>query len=291
MKERRHILFHIHHCRGIGLKGTKRLLESLQKLHTIFDLSPSVLQQLTYSTTTNSELFYKDLHSFDSERYKKLYAENEIEWITIEDEDYPSLLRNVYDPPFLLFLKGNRNLLHAPRKLAIIGSRKSTPYTERVLHDLIPQLVKKEILIVSGLAQGADTVAHKETIQSGGNTIGVIGGGFNHIYPKQNEGLAHHMMNHHLLLSEYPPYIKPEKWQFPFRNRIISGLADAVLVTEARKKSGTFITADYALNEGREVFCIPGSIYEPLAEGTNSLIQEGAKMVLSIEDIFSELGV
>jgi DNA processing protein len=291
MKERRHILFHIHHCRGIGLKGTKRILESLQKLHSIFDLSPSTLQQITLSTTVNSELFYRDLHSFDSERYKKLYSENDIDWITIMDEEYPALLSNVYDPPFLLFLKGNRNLLQKQKKLAIIGSRNATTYTDKILRDIIPQLVKKEVVIVSGLAQGADTVAHNQTIQSGGQTIGVLGGGFNHIYPKQNEGLAHHMMKHQLLLSEYPPYIKPEKWQFPFRNRIISGLSDAVLVTEARKKSGTFITADYALNEGREVLCIPGSIYEPLAEGTNSLIQEGARMVLSIEDIFSELGV
>ncbi|MGE6753126.1 DNA-processing protein DprA [Rossellomorea sp. NPDC071047] len=291
MKELRHILFHIHHCRGIGLKGTKRLLESLQKIHSIFDLSPSTLQQITLSTNANSELFYRDLHSFNSERYKKLYSENDIDWITLMDEDYPALLRNVYDPPFLLFLKGNRNLLHAQKKLAIIGSRNATTYTDEILRDMIPQLVKKEVVIVSGLAQGADTVAHNKTIQSEGQTIGVLGGGFNHIYPKQNEGLARYMMKHQLLLSEYPPYIKPEKWQFPFRNRIISGLSDAVLVTEARKKSGTFITADSALNEGREVLCIPGSIYEPLAEGTNSLIQEGARMVLSIEDIFSELGV
>ena len=114
-----------------------------------------------------------------------------------------------------------------------------------------------------------------------------IGGGFHHIYPKQNvDPWRNHMMDHHLLLSEYPPYIKPEKWHFPFRNRIISGLSDAVLSHGGQKKSGTFITADYALNEGREVLCIPGPLHDPLAEGTNSLIQEGAKMVLSIEDIF-----
>ncbi|NMH71198.1 DNA-protecting protein DprA [Bacillus sp. RO3] len=291
MKEHRDVLFHIHHCRGIGLKGTKRLVESLRDMTAIFDLSPSILQQITRSNTIHSELFYRDLHSFDSNRYKKLYAENDIDWITVVDEDYPLLLRNVYDPPFLLFLKGNRPLLRSARKMAVIGSRNATSYTETVLRNIIPQLVKKEIVIISGLAIGADTIAHKETIRSGGQTIGVLGGGFDHIYPRQNQDLAHQMMKHHLLISEYPPYIKPEKWHFPIRNRIISGLSQAVLVTEARKKSGTFITADYALNEGREVFSIPGSIYDPLAEGTNSLIQEGAKMVLSIEDIFSELGV
>jgi DNA processing protein len=291
MKGNRHLIFHIHHCRGIGLKGIRRLLQTHQDLHSVLQLPISKLQQITHATTTNLETFYKDLHSFPSKRYMKLYAENQIEWITVFDEDYPALLKNVYDPPFLLFLKGDRKLLHASPKLAVIGSRNATSYTEKVLHTMIPQLVKREVVIVSGLAKGADTIAHKEAIVSGGRTIGVLGGGFQHIYPKQNVDLANHMMAHHLLLSEYPPYIKPERWHFPFRNRIISGLSDAVLVTEATKKSGTFITADYALNEGREVLCLPGSIHDPLAEGTNTLIQEGAKMVLSIEDIFSELRV
>ncbi|UTE75380.1 DNA-processing protein DprA [Rossellomorea sp. KS-H15a] len=291
MEGNRHLVFHIHHCRGIGLKGIKRLVQTHQDLYSVLRLPKSKLQQITHATTTNLETFYKDLHSFPSKRYMKLYAENHIEWITVFDEDYPALLKNVYDPPFLLFLKGDRKLLHASPKLAVIGSRNATSYTEKVLHTMIPQLVKREVVIVSGLAKGADTIAHKEAIRSGGRTIGVLGGGFQHIYPKQNVDLANHMMDHHLLLSEYPPYIKPERWHFPFRNRIISGLSDAVLVTEATKKSGTFITADYALNEGREVLCLPGSIHDPLAEGTNTLIQEGAKMVLSIEDIFSELSV
>ncbi|WP_034755648.1 DNA-processing protein DprA [Rossellomorea vietnamensis] len=291
MEGNRHLVFHIHHCRGIGLKGIKRLVQTHQDLYSVLRLPKSKLQQITHATTTNLETFYKDLHSFPSKRYMELYAENHIEWITVFDEDYPALLKNVYDPPFLLFLKGDRKLLHASPKLAVIGSRNATSYTEKVLHTMIPQLVKREVVIVSGLAKGADTIAHKEAIRSGGRTIGVLGGGFQHIYPKQNVDLANHMMDHHLLLSEYPPYIKPERWHFPFRNRIISGLSDAVLVTEATKKSGTFITADYALNEGREVLCLPGSIHDPLAEGTNTLIQEGAKMVLSIEDIFSELRV
>ena len=291
MNKSRHILFHIHHCRGIGLQGTKRLMETLPDLHAVFDLTPSILQKLTLSNSTNIELFYKDLHSFHSERYMKLYAENDIEWITLLDEEFPQSLKNVYDPPFLLFLKGDSRLLQAPKKLAVIGSRNATSYSENVLRRMMPQLVKKDIVIVSGLARGADTMAHIQAIQSGGKTIGVLGGGFHHIYPRENIRLANHMMNHHLLISEYPPYLKPEKWQFPFRNRIISGLSDAVFVTEAKRKSGTFITADYALNEGREVLCLPGAIHDPLAEGTNALIQEGAKMVLSIEDIFSELGV
>ncbi|BCB03341.1 DNA-processing protein DprA [Bacillus sp. KH172YL63] len=285
------MLFHIHHCRGIGLKGTKRLFEALPALPTLFELSPSVIQKITRQTSANLQLFYKDLHSFPTDRYLKLYEENDIQWITIMDPDYPHSLKHVYDPPFLLFLKGDKSLLQAQKKLAIIGSRDATSYTINILHSMIPTLVAKHIVIVSGLAKGADTVAHKEAISAGGKTIGVIASGFDHIYPRENENLAGEMMENHLLLTEYPPYVKPERWHFPLRNRIISGLSEAVLITEARKKSGTFITADYALSEGRDVLCIPGAVGDPLAEGTNSLIQQGAKMVLSIEDIFSELGV
>ncbi|MGX1264656.1 DNA processing protein [Rossellomorea marisflavi] len=209
--------------------------------------------------------------------------------MTLADEGYPDLLKEVYDPPLLLFCKGRTDLMHTPMKLAVIGARKCTSYTVKVLSQLIPSLSHHRVTIISGLARGADTIAHETAISSGGRTIGVIAGGFDHIYPKENASLASYMMDHHLLISEFPPYTRPEKWQFPLRNRIISGLSHAVLVTEAQRKSGTYITADYALNEGRDVFCIPGPLFAPMSEGTNSLIQEGAKMVVSPEDILQEL--
>ncbi|WP_064093724.1 DNA-processing protein DprA [Rossellomorea aquimaris] len=290
MNTNREILFHLHHCRGIGIRGMKKLLTS-SNLPSIFNLSSTTLQNILQTTAANTEIFFKDLHSFPSAKYMKIYSENNIKWITILDDEYPFLLKNVYDPPLIFFYIGNKNLLQASKKLAIIGSRKSTLYTTKILQELIPKLVEKQVIIISGLAKGADTIAHTLTIDNGGGTIGVLGGGFNHIYPKQNAPLAKKMKEEQLLISEYPPYVKPEKWHFPFRNRIISGLSNAVFITEAEKKSGTFITADYALNEGRDVLCVPGPIFDHLSQGTNALIQEGAKMVLSIEDIFSELRV
>lgn len=291
MKEMTRLLFHMQHCRGIGLKGTRLLMSRLSKPSMIFELSPASIQQLSQSTSSNAKLFHRDFHTLPIHEYEEHYRRNDIHWISLYDKDYPELLKTVYDPPFILFLKGKKELLHSPRKLAVVGSRQATSYSEENLIELMPGLAEKNIVIVSGLARGADTMAHKAAIRSSGHTIGVIAGGFEHIYPSENHQLAEYMMKHQLVISEYPPNTKPQKWQFPFRNRIISGLSDAVLVTEAQKKSGTFITADYALNEGREILCIPGSVHHKLSEGTNLLIKEGAKMVLSIEDIFFELNV
>lgn len=291
MKEITRLLFQMQHCRGLGLKGTKLLLSRLSKPSVIYDLSPASIQHLSQTTAKNAELFHNDLHSTPFHVYEERYRRDDVHWLSCFDEDYPKLLKEVYDPPFIIFLKGRRELLQFPRKLAVVGSRQATSYTEDNLRKMMPGLAEKDIVIVSGLARGADTMAHKMAIRSNGLTIAVIAGGFHHIYPSENRKLAEYMMKHQLLISEYPPDFKPQKWQFPFRNRIISGLSAAILVTEAQKKSGTFITADYALNEGREILCIPGAVHHKLSEGTNSLIKEGAKMVLSIEDIFSELHV
>ncbi|MCA1053499.1 DNA-processing protein DprA [Rossellomorea aquimaris] len=291
MKELSRLLFTMQHCRGLGLKGTKLLLSRVSSPSAIYRLSPASLQQLSQTTSENSRLFHKDLHTLPFQEYEEYYRRNNIHWLSVYDKGYPELLKHVYDPPLVLFLKGKKELLQSKRKLAVVGSRQATSYSEEILEGFMPALSARDITIVSGLAKGADTMAHKLAIKSRGSTIGVIAGGFNHIYPRENKELAEYMMENHLLISEYPPFSKPQKWQFPFRNRIISGLSHAVLITEAEKKSGTFITADYALNEGREILCIPGSVNHKFSEGTNLLIKEGAKMVLSIEDIFSELHV
>ncbi|WP_311283463.1 DNA-processing protein DprA [Rossellomorea marisflavi] len=286
--KRREALFRLSHCREIGITRKLKLLSSLQHPSPAL---PSIaqLQHLLSIPFDKATKLHKEFHSIPYARLKLLYADKGIEWLTIHDEEYPDLLKEVYDPPLLLFCKGRTELLHTLMKLAIIGARKCTPYTGKVLTRLIPSLSQHCVTVISGLARGADTIAHETTIRSGGKTIGVIAGGFDHIYPKENAALASHMMDHHLMISEYPPDTRPEKWQFPLRNRIISGLSHAVLVTEAQRKSGTYSTADYALNEGRDVFCIPGPLFAPMSEGTNSLIQEGARMVISAEDILQEL--
>jgi DNA processing protein len=290
MKENRLVLFHLKHCKGVGWKGISSLRYTLPQLSDVFDLSPKELQTILHLSNQNFSKFYRDLHQIDSTSLLSDYEQKNIKWISVEDKNYPSLLKEVYDPPHILFLKGNGRLLDN-KKMAIIGSRGANDYTEKALLKFIPSLVNKDITIVSGMAKGADTVAHKLTILFKGNTIGVIGGGFDFIYPKENESLASYMMHNQLLVSEFPPNTRPQKWHFPLRNRIISGLSNAVLVTQAKERSGTLITTDYALEEGRDILVLPGSIFDELSGGTNRLIQQGAKLVLSAEDILSELQV
>ena len=219
------------------------------------------------------------------------YATQNIHLITIFDDDYPDRLKTIYQPPWMLFARGNLSLLKQKESLAVVGSRNATAYGIGAIDYLFPSLIDKNVLIVSGLAKGIDAHAHKAAIKLGGKTIGVIAGGFHNLYPKENIKLVEYMMEKQLVLSEYPPATMPAKWQFPMRNRIISGLSEGTLVVEARKKSGSLITADFALNEGRDVFAVPGSILSPDSDGGHYLIQQGAKLVKSSEDILEELGM
>lgn len=219
------------------------------------------------------------------------YSAKNIHLITIFDPDYPIMLKTIYQPPWILFARGDLSLLTSRKRIAVVGSRNATAYGMAAIDYLFPSLIENNIQIVSGLAKGIDAHAHKAAIKMGGKTVGVIAGGFNNLYPKENIKLAEYMMEKHLLLSEYPPDTVPAKWQFPMRNRVISGLSQATLVIEARKKSGSLITADFALNEGRDVFAVPGSILTPDSDGVHYLIQQGAKLVKCSEDILEELGM
>ena len=210
--------------------------------------------------------------------------------ITILDREYPPLLKEIHDPPAVLFAMGNLSLLQKPA-LAIVGARDADEYALRALDRILPALINGEIVIISGLAKGTDTMAHSRAIAHGGDTIAVIGGGFFHIYPSENKRLAERIAREHLLLSEYPPVRRPEKWHFPMRNRIISGLSWGTLVVQAKERSGSLITADFALEEGREVFAFPGPVDSVLSEGTNRLIQQGAKLVANSTDIMDEMPV
>lgn len=217
------------------------------------------------------------------------YKTNEITVITILDKEYPPLLKEIYQPPWALFAKGDLSLLETVPKLAVVGSRQATQYGKNAIRLIFPGLIDNGVLIVSGLAKGIDALAHENAIKNGGKTIAVIAGGFYHIYPKENMNLALEMMKNQLVLSEYPPDTKPLRWHFPSRNRIISGLSKGTLIIEAKRKSGSLITANFAVNEGRDVFSLPGSIFNPYSIGANELIQQGAKLVTSAEDILEEI--
>lgn len=222
----------------------------------------------------------KELEKQDLSSLYKRYERLGIHWISMIDPSYPELLRKIYDPPIILFYRGNLSLL-GHDKISIVGSRKATSYGRAVIKKIIPHF-SPDYLVVSGLARGIDTEAHKETIRANGKTIAVIASGLNDSYPPENRDIQQEIGTHHLLLSEYPIDTPPKKHQFPMRNRIIAGLSEAVIVIEAEYKSGSLITAQLALTEGREVFCVPGNITSPLSLGTNHLIQQGAHCLYDV---------
>lgn len=228
-------------------------------------------------------------HDLPVARLLSEYASKNIHLITFFDNIYPECLKTIYQPPWVLFAKGDLTLLNSKNILAVVGSRDASDYGLKTIDYLFPELIEKKTVVVSGLAKGIDAYAHKTAIKLGGKTIGVIAGGFNHIYPKENMKLAEFMLQNQLVISEYPPATIPEKWHFPMRNRIISGLAKGTLVVEAKKKSGSLITAEFALNEGREVFAVPGSILTPNSDGVHELIQQGAKLIRNSKEILEDL--
>ena len=214
----------------------------------------------------------------------------QIEEINFTNEKYPKQLREIYNPPKKIYAIGNIEILNEIG-IAIVGSRKATEYGKKVALKLSQDLSKNKIVIISGLAKGIDSYAHIGTLNvKDGKTIAVLGSGIKEIYPKENIELARKIVkNGGCIISEYFPNDKPNKMNFPERNRIISGLSKGVVIVEASEKSGALITADFALEQGREVFAVPGDIYSNTSIGTNKLIQQGAKLVTECEDILSEI--
>ncbi len=214
--------------------------------------------------------------------------QNNIDIISIEEKDYPKLLRNIYNPPISIYIRGNKEILNKPT-LAIVGCRQATNYGKYVAQNFSYNLSKSGFIIESGLARGIDKYAHQGTIMAKGKTIAVLGNGIDTIYPKENINLARQILAlDGAIISEYPLGATPEKMNFPMRNRIISGMSNGVLVVEAKEKSGTLITTDFALEQGRDVFAIPGNINSENSVGTNELIKQGAKLVTKWEEIVEE---
>lgn len=216
--------------------------------------------------------------------------EEDVPYLCFLDDDYPNLLRHIPDPPLTLFYRGDIDLLRQPA-IGVVGSRKPTQYGRSCCAHLVKQLVQAGIVIVSGLAYGIDGEAHQAALHAEGKTVGVLGCGIDHIYPAGHRNLYKQVETFGLIISEHPPGVRPNPGLFPERNRIISGLSLGVLVVEAAEKSGSLITADCALEQGREVFAIPGSIFSSLASGPHNLIKQGAKLVTSSADVLEELGL
>ncbi|MBO6233341.1 MAG: DNA-processing protein DprA [Clostridia bacterium] len=210
---------------------------------------------------------------------------NKIIKITMENEKYPILLKQIYDPPKCLYVMGNIEILNN-QSIAIVGCREATEYGKKAATYFSYNLAKQNVTIVSGLARGIDSYSHIGTLKANGKTIAVIGSGLDIIYPKENEQLAKKIVEQGgAIISEYPLGTRPQKEYFPARNRIISGISQATLVIEAKEKSGSLITADFAMEQGKDVYSVPGNINSKNSVGTNNLIKDGAIPVSKFSDI------
>ena len=267
---------------------TRRLLDIYKTPEEISKLSKKELEQLEVE-----EQMIQEMTNPNYRRIVKAYIlymkEKNIQILTIKDEDYPYLLKQIYDPPSVIYIMGNKKIL-SQNGIAIVGSRNCSLYGQKIAKYLSYQLAKKGIHIISGLARGIDTFSHMGTLQAKGKTIAVLGSGLDVIYPPENAKLAEKIVESEgCLVSEYIVGTKPLGEHFPARNRIISGLASGVVVVEASEKSGSLITVDFALEQGKNVYAVPGNINSPNSLGTNSLIKQGAKIVTNVEDILEDL--
>ena len=265
---------------------SKQFYELFMRLEEDMSLNETfVLGDLKYSLPEETN---KWIESMDWDLEIKKLKEQKVKVITILDGAYPQRLKEIYLPPIVLFYRGNLSLINR-RAVATVGSRDHSKYAKDCIHELIPSLVKDDIVVISGLARGVDTLAHEESLKANGNTIAVIGSGLDVVYPPENSKLYDVIAKKGLILSEYPLQSRPLKFHFPYRNRIIAGLSHGVCVIEAKEKSGSLITANLALSENREIFAVPGSIFSIHSKGTNSLIEAGACLVSSGETISKNL--
>jgi len=245
--------------------------------HSLTMIKPEILNELS-----------KSKHDFEENILKKLNDENSFV-VTIYDDNYPKKLRQIEGAPFILYCKGNLTGIDN-LSIAVVGSRKATAYGKWVAEKLTKELSELGVNIISGLAVGIDTIAHKTALKCKAKTIGVIGCGIDIVYPKNNESLFKAIAESGgAVITEYTFGMQPMPNNFHDRNRIISGMSDGVLVIEAQERSGTLITAGHAANQGREIFAVPGNIDSIYSKGTNELIRDGAKITTSIDDIIEEI--
>ncbi len=274
---------------GIGRVKLAHLEKQFGSIKSAWEAPISVLGSagLDQKTLKNVDSYRSEIDLNDEiARMKRLGVRAMIHY----DKDYPSRLKQIYDYPPVLYIKGS----FAPEdefSLAVVGTRRATAYGRQVTDELVTELARSRITIISGLARGIDSIAHRSALEAGGRSIAVFACGLDYVYPLENTGLAEEIIKRGVVVSEHPLGVKPRPEHFPRRNRILSGLSLGVLVVEAGNKSGALITANLALEQNREVFAVPGSILSLASNGTNNLIKEGAKLVSNCSDILEELNL
>ena len=273
---------------GVGSIFIKRLLDRFQTPEAVFRAPIKELLEIEGLGEKVAREIQRGPLEKAVEKELVLLKEAGGKMITLRDEDYPMRLKDIYDPPALLYVRGELRR-EDELAIAIVGSRKTSPYGRWFTEKIGQDLARHGVTVVSGMARGIDSVAHMGALQGGGRTIAVLGCGVDVIYPSENRNLFHQIIEHGAVLSEFPMGSPPEGGHFPRRNRIISGLSIGVVIVQASAESGSLITAGYALEQGREVFAVPGNVGAEGSRGTNQLIKEGAKLVESTEDILEEI--
>ncbi|MFC2020936.1 DNA-processing protein DprA [Chloroflexota bacterium] len=274
---------------GIGRVKFGQLENHFKSLENAWKATPGELKQSgldkgsIQAITTRRPKISLEAEMEKLERYR-------VTVLTFHDTDYPARLKEIYDYPPLLYIRGSL-IPEDEWCLAVVGTRRATVYGRQVTEEIVADLARSNITIVSGLAKGIDSVAHHSALEAGGRSIAIFACGLDTVYPGENADLARRIMQQGALISEYPLGTRPRADNFPRRNRIMSGLSPGVLVVEAGESSGAMITAHIALEQDREVFAIPGSVLSPVSKGTNQLIQEGAKLVGDYTDILEELNM
>ncbi|MBI2848653.1 MAG: DNA-protecting protein DprA [Chloroflexi bacterium] len=274
---------------GIGSAKLRRLQEFFGGLERAWGATTTELSQAGLDARTIESLTATRARlSLDAE-WERLYRHG-VSVVTWDDTSYPQRLKEIGSPPPVLYIKGSLKS-EDEWAIAVVGTRRATVYGREAAEELVGALARHKITIVSGLAKGIDTLAHRAALEAGGRTVAVTGCGLDITYPADNARLAQSIGEQGALLSEYPLGTKPSAPNFPWRNRIISGMSLGVLVVEAGEDSGAHITVQYALEQNREVFAVPGGIFWPKSKGTNRWIKEGAKLVMGVEDILEELNL
>lgn len=274
--------------RGIGPRTANQLLSRFGSPAGVFAASRLALGKEGLKSETIQELQDSSIlekASAEIERLEKLNAQV----ITLEDDDYPDLLREIHDPPIALYVRGDLKKATGQPCLAVVGSRRCSTYGVNVAESLSRDLASHGLTVVSGLARGIDAAAHRGALESGGQTIAVVGTGLETIYPKEHKKLEEQIIANGAVISEFPLGTPPLPQNFPYRNRILSGLCFGVLIVEASENSGSLITARLANEQGREVFAVPGNITSQTSFGPNYLIKDGAKLVQIWRDVVDEL--
>lgn len=275
---------------GIGSVRFMKLINYFGTAENVFESSRDELLKSGILGERLVEAVVSARKSCNIDNYLKIMKENDVKVYTILEEEYPKNLKEIHDPPPVLYVKGELKQEDCCA-IGIVGSRKASDYGIRVAERLAARLAELGMTIVSGLAVGIDSASHRGALKANGRTIAVLACGLKHVYPKSNTWLSRDILKNGAIISEYPFETEARPENFPARNRIISGMSLGIVVVEAGEKSGSLITADFALEQGREVFAVPGNINAPNSKGTNALIKNGAKLVSSIEDILEELNL